>query len=86
MLEYWNDATEEKSLDEVRDIPDSLLPDLDGGMICNIQWIVSRLAAKVPQLIDKFLCCTEHGYNITTYNVELCDTINTTWYYDTKWV
>ena len=62
------------SLDEVRDIPDSLLPDLDEGMICDIQRIVSRLAAKAPQLIGKSLCCTEHGYSIATYNVELCDT------------
>ena len=60
--EFWNDATDEENLDDVRDITDSLLPDLDEAMICDIQRIVSRLAEKAPQLIDKLY------YINTTYN------------------
>ena len=54
--EFWNDATDE-NLDEVRVIANSSPADLDEGLICDIQRIVSRLAEKAPQLIGK-LCIT----------------------------
>ena len=50
--EFWNDATDE-NLDEVRDIENSSPDDLDEGLICDVQRIVSRLAEKAPQLIGK---------------------------------
>ena len=46
--EFWNDATDEGNLDEVRDIAHSSLADLDEGMICDIQRVVSRLAERHP--------------------------------------
>ena len=51
--EFWNDATDEDNLDEVREISDSSPTDLDEAMICDIQCVVSRLAEKAPQLIGK---------------------------------
>ena len=41
--EFWNDATDEENLDEVRDVAHSSLADLDEGMICDIQRVVSTL-------------------------------------------
>lgn len=58
--EFWNDATKEDNLDQVRDIPDSPPADLDEGMIYDIQQTVGRLAEKAPQLIGKSLYNTEH--------------------------
>ena len=48
----WVDATSNKGLEYIRDIPDVVpLQDVDEGMICDIQRIASRLVSKAPQLI-----------------------------------
>ena len=57
--EFWYDTMDEENFDEIREIPNSSINDLDEAMICDIQWIVSRLAKKAPQLIGKSMCSTK---------------------------